>query len=63
MFTCGAQRTWDTACGQHVRAYKYHKDYIKNLNNLNLFVKIKFTLAVRNRHGIRHVANMSVRIN
>ena len=42
---------------------KYHKDNIKNLNNVNLVVKIKFTLAVRNGHVIRHVANMSVRIN
>ena len=43
--------------------YKHHKEYIKNLNNLNSFIKIKFTLAVRNGHGIRHVANMYVRIN
>ena len=28
---CGAQQTWDTACSQHVRAYKMYK--IKNLDN------------------------------
>ena len=52
IFTCGAQRTWDTACGQHIHSY---------ISKANL-LKLNVTLAVRNRHGIRHVANMSVRI-
>ena len=37
IFICGAQRTWDTACGQHVRAYKCIKENSKK-SRLNLIL-------------------------